>query len=165
MKTKSTACTALSAAMADGNDHTGEASLLIHASAVRFSNKGVLLLGPSAHGKSDLALRLIDAGGVLIADDQVQLTIGSDHRLHAAPPACLRGLIELRGIGIMRVPFQEGRLDLAVELLPSTVATDHLPEPSVVSWLGLDLPKISLQADVASAVARIRMTLNAERVF
>ncbi len=137
---------------------------LVHASAVRLSGKGVLLLGPSTSGKSDLALRLIDVGAVLIADDQVRLSLAGD-RLHAGPPACLAGLIELRGMGIMRVPFEEGFLDLAVELQTCDAVIDPLPEPAVASWLGVDLPKIELQASASSAVARIKMALNAERIF
>lgn len=139
-------------------------AVLIHASAVRLSEKGVLLLGPSASGKSDLALRLIDAGAVLIADDQVRLTREGDH-LHAAPPERLQGLIALRGIGIMRVPFAPSLLDLAVDLLPDGAADDPLPEPSSRSWLGLDLPKIGVDASSPSAVARIKMVLSTERVF
>ena len=146
----------------DRRDHASTA--LIHASAVRFSGKGVLLLGPSTSGKSDLALRLIDAGAVLIADDQVQLSLVDDH-LHAGPPKCLAGLIELRGMGIMRVPFEESLLDLAVDLKASGTVFDPLPEPATVSWHGVDLPKIELDATAQSAVARIKMALNAERVF
>ncbi|MDH3659058.1 MAG: HPr kinase/phosphatase C-terminal domain-containing protein [Alphaproteobacteria bacterium] len=146
----------------DGRDEPSD--LLIHASAVRFSGKGVLLLGPSASGKSDLALRLIDAGGVLIADDQVRLRREGD-RLSAGPPERLAGLIELRGIGIMRVPFEEGPLDLAIDLLPAGADLDPLPEPASASWLGVELPKIGLDADRPSAVARIRTVLGRERVF
>lgn len=125
--------------------------------------KGILLLGPSACGKSDLALRLIDAGAVLIADDQVRLGV-EDGRLIAGPPASLAGMIELRGIGIMRVPFEPAPLDLAVDLdLQSTV--EQLPEPETISWHGVDLPKIRLDARAPSAVARIKMVLRAERVF
>ncbi len=122
------------------------------------------MLGPSTSGKSDLALRLIDAGAVLIADDQVRLSLADD-RLHAGPPKCLAGLIELRGMGIMRVPFEESLLDLAVDLKTPDTVVDSLPEPATVSWLGVDLPKIELDAAAPSAVARVKMALNAERVF
>lgn len=126
-------------------------------------SKGILLLGPSASGKSDLALRLIDAGAALIADDQVHL-VREDGRLLASPPARLAGMIELRGIGIMRVPYQPAPLDLAVDLvLPATA--EQLPEPETITYLGVDLPKIGLDARASSAVARIKMVLFAERVF
>lgn len=137
---------------------------LIHGSAVFFQKKGVLLLGSSTVGKSDLALRLIDAGGMLIADDQVRLKRKGE-QLHAGPPDRLKGLIELRGIGIMRVPFKERMLDLAVDLLPAGSSVDQLPEPMTASWLGLSLPKVMLDARAPSAVAKLRMILTSERVY
>lgn len=165
MVTQSVSFGAGSSSASIGPDQRDEASVeFVHASAVRLSGKGVLLLGPSTSGKSDLALRLIDAGAVLIADDQVRLSLAGD-RLHAAPPTCLAGLIELRGMGIMRVPFEEGLLDLAVDLQNSSLAGEPLPEPVTASWLGVDLPKITTDASAPSAVARIRMALNAERIF
>ncbi|MEZ5935120.1 MAG: HPr kinase/phosphatase C-terminal domain-containing protein [Alphaproteobacteria bacterium] len=136
---------------------------LIHASAVRFCNKGVLLLGPSGAGKSDMALCLIEAGAMLIADDQLHLRRQGD-RLHAAPPDRLAGLIALRGLGIMRLPFAPGPLDLAVDLVPSGALADPLPEPAAASWHGVDLPRICLDPHRPSAVARIRVVLQAERV-
>ncbi|MEM7041589.1 MAG: HPr kinase/phosphatase C-terminal domain-containing protein [Pseudomonadota bacterium] len=146
-------------------DHppTESAALLVHASAVCLAGKGVLLLGPSTSGKSDLALRLIDAGAVLIADDQVYLSV-EQGRLLARPPERLAGLIEIRGMGIMRVPFEAGSLDLAVDLLPAGSITDLLPESQSATYLGIALPRIGIEATAASAVARIRMALNAERV-
>lgn len=138
--------------------------VLVHGAAVQFAGKGVLLLGPSAIGKSDLALRLIDAGAILIADDQVRLEV-RNQRLMAGPHDRLKGLINLRGIGILRLPFQEGELDLAVDLVAPDMVADPLPPPAKVSWLGVDLPKIGLDPKAASAVARIRTVLAAERVF
>lgn len=165
MVTQSVSPGAVSSSTSAGIGERDDASTeLVHASAVRLLGKGVLLLGPSTSGKSDLALRLIDAGAVLIADDQVRLSLAGD-RLRAGPPACLAGLIELRGMGIMRVPFEEGLLDLAVDLKTSSLAAEPLPEPATVSWLGIDLPKIELDSSAPSAVARIKMALNAERIF
>ena len=165
MVTQSASLSARSSSISAGADRQdGVSTALVHASAVRLSGKGVLLLGPSTSGKSDLALRLIDAGASLIADDQVLLSLAGD-RLHAGPPKCLAGLIELRGMGIMRVPFEEGLLDLAVGLEAAGAMADPLPEPATVSWLGVDLPKIELDATTPSAVARIKMALNAERIY
>ena len=165
MVTQSASFGARSPSISASPDRRDKASIeFIHASAVRLSGRGILLLGSSSSGKSDLALRLIDAGAVLIADDQVRLSLAGD-RLHAGPPKCLAGLIELRGMGIMRVPFEEGLLDLAVDLKVSGAVVDPLPEPATVSWLGVDLPKIELDASAPSAVARIKMALNAERIF
>lgn len=139
-------------------------AVFIHGTAVRIGGKGVLLLGPSASGKSDLALRLIDGGAALIADDQVRLELKKG-RLHARPHERLKGLINLRGIGFLRLPFEEGSLDLVVDLGSSDVLSDPLPPFSTVSWFGVDLPKIGLDPNAASAVARVRMLLAAERMF
>ena len=84
--------------------------MLLHASAVEIGGHAVLLTGASGRGKSDLALRLIDRGAVLIADDQVQLTV-DDARLLASPPAAIAGLVEIRGIGIVELPRPRPRSD------------------------------------------------------
>lgn len=134
-------------------------SLLIYASAVRLGAKGILLLGRSGSGKSDLALQLIDGGGVLVADDQVRLSRVGD-RLLADPPAALAGLIEIRGIGIMRLPYRGSSLDLAVDLGEMQA---RLPEQASANWLGVDLPKIMIDPRAPSAAAKIRLALHAER--
>ena len=63
----------------------------------------VLLLGDSGSGKSDVALRLIAMGGRLLADDRTELYAESG-RLFAAAPETLRGHLEVRGVGIMKLP-------------------------------------------------------------
>lgn len=141
--------------------HDETSTLLLHGSAVRLDGKGVLLLGRSGRGKSDLALRLIDQGAVLIADDQIRLRREGD-QLIAEAPANLSGLIEIRGVGIMRLPHVNGALDLVVDLDLDDEET-RLPDPMTVSWHGLDLPKIQINAKAASAAAKIKLALHAER--
>lgn len=136
-------------------------SLLVHGSAVGLGGKGVLFLGSSGRGKSDLALQMIDRGAVLIADDQVRLCRVGD-RVMAEAPAELAGLIEVRGLGIMRLPHARGGLDLVVDLDLDEEET-RLPDPMSATWHGLDLPKIRINAKAASAVAKINMALHAER--
>lgn len=148
----------------DGDEKAETKAILLHGSAVRFCGKGILILGPSASGKSDLALRLIDAGAILIADDQVRITL-EGNRLQAAPHDRIAGLISLRGIGIMRTPFVEAPLDLAVDLQSSDKVHDPLPNLTITSWLGVGLPKIALDSSAPSAVARIRLVLTAERAL
>ena len=64
---------------------------------------GVLLIGGSASGKSDLALRLIAAGAELVADDRTDLFVRRG-RLFARAPKRLAGLLEIRGVGIVKLP-------------------------------------------------------------
>jgi HPr kinase/phosphorylase len=65
---------------------------------------GVLLLGASGAGKSQLTLRLLAAGARLIADDRIEL-YARRGRLRARPPRGLAGLLEIRGLGIVKLPY------------------------------------------------------------
>jgi HPr kinase/phosphorylase len=77
---------------------------------------GVLLLGASGTGKSDLALRLIERGALLVADDRCELFMEGD-AIRARAPAALAGLIEVRGLGIMALPCAgEARIALVTRL-------------------------------------------------
>ena len=131
----------------------------IHATAVAVGGVGVLLFGPPGSGKSDLALRLIDRGATLIADDRVH--VAADGTLH--PPQALAGLIEVRGVGIIALPHTAGvPAGLAIDL---SRPPERLPEPALRDVQGLRLPSFALSAFEASAaqkvelaVAQLRMT-------
>lgn len=101
---------------------------VVHASAVAFDPRaGVLIEGPSGSGKSSLALRLIGAGANLIADDRTVL-FARDGALFARPPRSIAGLIEARGVGILRLPpCRLARIVLVVQLVPPDQAA-RLPE-------------------------------------
>ncbi|MDE0940637.1 MAG: HPr kinase/phosphatase C-terminal domain-containing protein, partial [Pirellulales bacterium] len=85
---------------------TDGAETLVHATCVAIGEVGVLLRGPSGSGKSDLALRLIEGGAKLVADDQVVLSEVAGSLL-ASAPAALRGKIEVRGCGILDIPYEK----------------------------------------------------------
>lgn len=126
----------------------------LHASCAALDGAGVLLTGKSGCGKSDLLLRLIDAGFDLVADDQVIVADG-----RASAPAALAGLLEVRGCGIFRLAFVEAApVKVVVEL---DRATDRLPEPR--RHAALDVPTIRLDPAAASAVARVRLALDCAR--
>lgn len=78
---------------------------ILHASCVACPGAdglgAVLILGPSGAGKSSLALMLMGFGAQLIADDRTVMTISDSDATASAPPALL-GLIEARGIGVLR---------------------------------------------------------------
>lgn len=98
------------------NTLTGAASELLHATAVAINGEGVLLIGPSGSGKSDLALRMIDRGAVLISDDGVLVEAASPLPILRTAPN-IAGMIEVRGVGIVKMPFADGvPLHLAVRL-------------------------------------------------
>jgi len=139
----------------------------IHASCVALRNQGVLLLGPSGCGKSDLALRLIDEGAKgevrLVSDDRTLLFIAKG-ALHAKAPASIKGLLEVRGLGIIQLPARANvKIVLAVKLgreagrLPAP-AIYHLPTGLAPA---AKVPQIALDARFASTPAKIRAALAA----
>lgn len=88
----------------------------LHASCVALDGRGLLILGPSGSGKSALALQLMAHGARLVADDRCLLH-ARDGRLVASCPPALNGLIEARGVGILKAdPLAEAVLVLAVDL-------------------------------------------------
>jgi serine kinase of HPr protein (carbohydrate metabolism regulator) len=154
---------AATAARSSGTTTEPEAwSRVVHGTAVFWLGKGLLLRGRSGAGKSDLALRLIEAGAQLVADDLVRLTIANERLI--ARPAGQGGLIELRGQGIFHLPARpHASLDLCLELGHATPARERLPAPSCIRFGGIRLPCYRLDAAAASATARVRVLLTAER--
>jgi len=142
---------------------SGAASIRLHASCVELQGTGIVLLGASGSGKSDLALRLIDGGARLVADDRLTVERRGDLLL-ARPAPALAGLLEVRGFGIVRLPWHpESRLGLVVELQPDA-PLPRLPEPDAYELLGVPLPHLRLDPRAPSAGAKIRLALAAERV-
>ncbi len=102
-------------------------SVNIHATCVCFGRSGVLLLGKSGSGKSDLALRLIARNARLVADDRCELSVDKGASV-ARPPATSAGLLEVRGIGIIELPHAPSTpIVLAVDLSGRAV---RMPEPA-----------------------------------
>jgi HPr kinase/phosphorylase len=135
-------------------------NLLVHASAVAIGGSAILLRGPSGAGKSDLALRLIDGGAHLVADDQAELRRVGNCVVVRAPPA-IAGLLEVRGIGILRVEaIEEAPLAMCVDLVPPA-DNDRLPEIRFEDMLGLSVPLIALAGAEPSAAAKLRFALRA----
>jgi HPr kinase/phosphorylase len=132
-------------------------SLVTHATAVAIDGGAVLLRGASGSGKSDLALRLIDGGALLIADDQTLLYLERD-RVIASAPAAIAGLIEVRGVGVVRLAARTltAPLVLIVDLIPAD-AIERTPEPRVETVLGLSIAAIDLAPFEASAAAKLRL--------
>jgi HPr kinase/phosphorylase len=139
-----------------------DAPLLMHGTTVAIDGRAVLLRGPSGSGKSDLALRLIDAGARLVADDQSELRRDGDAILVSAP-ATIAGLIEARGIGLLRldaVAVAVAPLAMVVDLVAPD-AIERLPEPCKEAILGVSVPVVALAPFEASAVAKLRLALTA----
>lgn len=134
--------------------------MLVHATAVAIDGSAILLRGPPGAGKSDLALRLIDGGARLVADDQVELR-QAENRVWVRAPAAIAGLIEIRGVGILRLgTLKESPLAMCVDLLPSG-QFERLPENRFAEVLGIAIPLIAVSAFEASAAAKVRLALRA----
>lgn len=130
---------------------------MIHGTAVAISGNGVLLLGPSGSGKSDLALRLIDRGAALICDDIVHIeNIKELPQLRCAPN--IAGKIEVRGIGICSVDFiHSAPLRLIIIL---TQDVDRMPpEHQRMTLAGYSVPMFKLPAFQPSSAIKVEWAL------
>ena len=133
----------------------------IHATTVVIGDHGVLIEGPSGSGKSDLALRLIDRGAMLVADDRTIVRRDGD-RLIAWVPATIAGRIEVRGLGIVAMPYVDGAaLSLAVTL---GQPVPRLPGPAVRTIEGVAIRCILLDAHEASAPIKVERALAERRL-
>lgn len=115
---------------------TAQATIL-HATCVAVDGRGLLILGPSGSGKSALALRLLALGARLVADDRTEVTLAGG-AVHARCPAPIRGLIEARGVGLLRAEaLEEVALALVADL--GEVETERLPPERRITILGMPL--------------------------
>lgn len=119
--------------------------------------RGALIEGPSGAGKSDLALRALQHGFRLVADDRVVLW-SCEGRLFGRAPQTLAGLLEVRGLDVVAepaLPFCE----VALVLEPG--APERLPDPKLAERLGIPLPSCTLSYREASAPAKLGRALSA----
>ncbi|MHA1598353.1 MAG: HPr kinase/phosphorylase [Alphaproteobacteria bacterium] len=128
----------------------------VHGSCVEVEGLGVLLCGAPGSGKSDLTLRLVDDGARLIADDYTQLT-QENGRLFASAPDTIKGLLEVRGVGVLDIGAAL-RVELGVVIdLVDTDAVERLPDDRTTEISGVQVPHFSLAAFEASAPAKVRL--------
>jgi serine kinase of HPr protein (carbohydrate metabolism regulator) len=133
-------------------------TLILHATTLarRVEGRwlGVLVRGPSGAGKSDLALRALDQGWRLVADDRSIVWLSED-QLYARAPATLSGLVEARGVGVLRRP----RLELVRLALIADAARgplERVAELQTEVLLGAALPRISL--DLRESLAPLKLS-------
>lgn len=139
---------------------------LVHATAVESAGNAILITGPTASGKSDLALRMIawPMTGLglqpfhLLADDQVLLTPAGSTLL-ARPPRTIAGRIEVRGLGLVDLPHATSALlRLIVDLTPADMI-ERMPESETRCVAGTTLPAIRLNAFEPSAPLKAALAL------
>ena len=140
---------------------------LIHGTCVALGTHAALLRGGSGAGKSDLALRFLALPGEgqtlprLVADDQVWIEARTDGELVASPPATLAGKIEVRGIGIVEVPYlARAQLVLVVDLVTEKEVPRMPPEPfETVTIAGVAVPRLHLGPFELSAALKLKLAL------
>jgi serine kinase of HPr protein (carbohydrate metabolism regulator) len=125
---------------------------------VEVEGLGVLFRGPTGSGKSDLALRMIDSGSRLIADDYTELLI-KNAALIARAPKTIGGLLEVRGIGILKVDGElQTNLGVIIDLV-SPEQVDRRPEDQSEELLGIHVPLFRLFPLEASGPAKVRLVV------
>jgi serine kinase of HPr protein (carbohydrate metabolism regulator) len=125
-------------------------SATVHASAVLVGARAVLIRGAAGSGKSRLALDLIDAAACgllpfarLVGDDRVHLSVAHG-RLLVRPAAQIAGLIEVRGLGIRRLPYEElAVVGLAAELGASDAERLPAAAARTTEIAGITVPRLS----------------------
>jgi len=117
------------------------ASEILHATCVAVEGRGLLILGPSGAGKSSLALHLASFGAALVSDDQTRIAAVGGELVASCPNADLHGLIEVRGVGVLRAPaVTDAVIRLVVDL--GQPEPDRLPPRRIVTILGVPLPLV-----------------------
>ena len=139
----------------------------VHGTAIALAGRAALIRGPSGSGKSDLALRCLMQAPTklsphpveLVSDDQVLIARHEQHLVVRAPPA-IRGLFEVRGLGIIRIPaIESAQLCLVVDLIAAD-KVERNPEPGrSVTVAGVPLPYVELAAFEVSAPLKLLLAL------
>jgi HPr kinase/phosphorylase len=130
----------------------------IRGTCVAVDGRGVLLRGPSGGGKSDLALRLIDRGARLVSDDYTDIE-HREGRLFASAPPEISGMLEVRGLGVLRVASEASvGLDVIIDLA-ATADTPRMPASEQLELHGVFVPIFRLAPFESSAPAKVRLAI------
>lgn len=134
----------------------------VHGSAVQIGRFGVLLRGESGSGKSDLTLRLIRRGALLISDDRVDV-VARAGKVWAKAPDAIAGKIEVRGLGVIVFEYaSESPLHLVIDLVSpfdEAAMIERMPLRETVSIEGVDLPRYMLAPFESSAPDKVEVML------
>ena len=129
----------------------------LHASTVAIDGKAVLITGLSGSGKSDLALRLIDRGAVLVSDDYT-IVSRSDDALTACAPSSIKGKMEVRGVGLLPMPVRDNiPIAMIIDLVAPVTRLPEAWEMRVI--LGVALPVVPLAGFETSAAIKVEHAL------
>lgn len=139
--------------MTESTDPINMPTINLHGTLVQYHDTGILLLGDAGCGKSELALMLIERGAQLVADDQIIIT-RINNTIHASCPEAIRGLLHIRGLGILQMPHLDSTIVHCV--VQSTHEEEILPaSENRHTLLGVDLPCYGLCFKHPAAIAKI----------
>ncbi|OLA25788.1 MAG: HPr(Ser) kinase/phosphatase, partial [Faecalibacterium prausnitzii] len=115
-----------------------------HGVLVEVYGEGILILGDSGIGKSELAIELVKRGHRLVADDAVELRKVSNRQIMGTAPENIRHFIELRGIGIVNVARVFGvgavKVSESLDLVVQLEAWDPTKNYQYYDILGVNIP-------------------------
>lgn len=133
----------------------------IYATCVAIGDMGVLISGKSGSGKSDLALRLINnKNAVLVSDDRTDIVV-KNNKLYASSPDIIKGMLEVRGVGIVKLPYVESaEIKLVINLVDDIGKIERLPEEKFYEKYGIKIPMADLYAFEVSSVDKVVIKLN-----
>ena len=130
----------------------------LHASTVALDGRAVIISGPSGSGKSDLTLRLLDRGFMLVSDDRT-IVRKAGEKVIATAPDTIRGKLEIRGVGIVDIPsINDVPVALVVELTSDITRLPDNARERII--LGAGIPLISVDAMTASAASKVALALD-----
>lgn len=139
----------------------------LHSSLVNIYGKGILLVGRSGIGKSEITLDLIKKNHLFVGDDRIIIT-NKNNRLFGKSSPILKNLVEVRGIGIIdisltngyQIIMEETNIDLVIELFNFKSGevdnTDRLGnEYQTYKILGIEVPMIRIPVSSGRNIANI----------
>lgn len=130
-------------------------NVLANVTCVALGERGLVIEGPPGSGKSSLALALIDRGAVLVGDDGISLEARAD-RCWALPPPNIAGLLEVRGVGPIKLPATSAPVTLVLVL---DSEAPRLPDPGTRIYAGCSLPLLPFRPGDAIQALRAEAAL------
>ncbi|MCB2073344.1 MAG: HPr kinase/phosphatase C-terminal domain-containing protein [Novosphingobium sp.] len=135
----------------------GRVVLALQASCVAIGERGLLIEGPPGSGKSGLALALIDRGAVLVGDDSLMVEADAG-RLVARPHPQTRGLLEVRNLGLVRMPVCE-QVPVSLVVRLDEAAARYIEEPDTALIEAVPIPLVRLWPESQSLVLKAELAL------
>jgi len=131
--------------------------IIRQAGCVSIGGRGILIEGPPGCGKTSLALMLIDRGARLVGDDAVVLEVRGT-KLWALPPSNTEGMLEIRNVGIIRLPITAAPVSLRLVL--SADAPRFVEQAQPFKLAGIPIPSLVFDGSGAAAAVRAEYALN-----